>query len=362
LLSVVTLAFLVTLTTTGVTRLYATQHAARILLAWVAGYLVLFNAVYQDGAGERPYTIAVRRSVEGAALAMPALAAIGLHALWLRIDQHGLTPERMWAVVAGAILTLYAVGYAAAVPSRDARWMPRVCRVNIALAVVVVAVALAMHTPLLDPLAWSARSQARRLESGSVTAADFDYGFLRFHLGRAGATALGQLRASASAPDADLIRDGVAAVFQAQQESDWRTRLGRRFNAERFERQPPGSSWPDGLLEALGRESADWRLAGCGRTVTCVVFDADVDADGTPEALVTGAGERLRPKEINVGVFRHTETGWRLVGWMRPEAQDAAMEGDTLAAIRANRVEVVAPRQHDLLVDGTRFRLMEGAK
>lgn len=360
LLAAVTLAFLATIAATGLTELYATRKASFILLSWVAGYLVIFNAVYQDGAGERPYPMAVRRVVEAAALAMPVMAALGIHALWLRIDQYGLTPERMWGMVGGVVLGLYALGYATAVPFQGARWMPGVARVNVTLALVVVATALAMHTPLLDPLAWSAASQARRLTRGEVSATDFDYGFLRFHLGRSGDAVLERLRDTGSGSDAELVRDRVAAVLATKKESAWDTRLSTSAQGERFERHPAGAPWPAGLLAAIEHQD-NWLIDRCGAVVNCLVFDADVDADGVPEAVLVARDHSHH--EDDAAVFRRKGEDWHLLGWLTPAQRGASTwDADLLAAVRAGRVVVESPRQQDLVFDGLRFRLIEGAR
>lgn len=360
LLAVVTLTFLATIAGTGLAKLYATRQAAFILLSWVVAYLVLFNAVYQDGAGARPYPVAIRQGVEAAALVMPITATIGVYALWLRIEQHGLTPDRMWGALVGIVLLLYTLGYAAAVPSRAASWMPRVARVNIALALVVVTLALALHTPLLDPLAWSAQSQVRRLEHGRVGAADFDFAFLRFHLGRAGRDALVRLRDGAVGAEADRVRNGVDAALGAEKESKWRAGLSEQFQAERFERQPAGAPWPDGLLAAIGRTTGSGYLDRCGTLATCVVSDADLDLDGTPEAILVSSERPFRHGVV--AVFQQENGSWSLLGWMRPSQSGSLPDVDLVTAARAGRIAVDAPKQQDLLIDGQRYRLLESAE
>ncbi len=94
-----TLAFLLSLPFTGLAPLFATQRAAAILLAWVAAFALLLNAVYLDGTTPPPYARTLRLLAESGVLALPLLAAIAGYALQLRTAQYGLTPERFVAFV-----------------------------------------------------------------------------------------------------------------------------------------------------------------------------------------------------------------------------------------------------------------------
>jgi hypothetical protein len=131
LLAAVTLGFLATLPFTGLEPLFAARSAASIVMGWIAAHAVFLNAVYLDGSERPPYAPLVRRLVEAGTAAAPALAAIGLYAIALRIEQHGLTPERVFAGVSSAVLGLYALGYAGAALLRGEPWMPHLRSVNV---------------------------------------------------------------------------------------------------------------------------------------------------------------------------------------------------------------------------------------
>lgn len=216
LVATVSLVFLASLPVTGLAPLFGTNSASALLIAWLAVGILLFNAVYLDGARPPLQGVWLRRLAEAGALAMPALGTLALYALGLRIAQYGLTPERCWAVAAAAVLSCYGFGYAYAVLRRGEPWLLAVRSVNVAMALVVIALAFALHTPLGDPLDISLRNQLARLEDGRASWEEFDFRALRFQLGERGLTALRRLGQRAPTGAA---RERV--VFALETKSPW---------------------------------------------------------------------------------------------------------------------------------------------
>ncbi|MGE0044668.1 MAG: DUF4153 domain-containing protein, partial [Hyphomonadaceae bacterium] len=211
-LTLIALAFLLTLLTTGLEPLWATRSAASILLTASAALIVLINATYQDGA-TRAMPGWQRVTAIAAAAALVIMVAIAAYAIALRVGQYGLTPERVIAIAATALAALYAVGYLAA-----ALWPGRAFRmiepVNIAAAVLGVIVVIGLYTPIADPARISVADQVRRLERDAVAAERFDYAFLRFASGRYGREAL----------EALTRHDNVAIAERARRFAAYETR------------------------------------------------------------------------------------------------------------------------------------------
>jgi hypothetical protein len=347
LVAAVTLAFLLSLPFTGLEPLFATQRAAAILLAWVAAFALLLNAVYLDGSAAPPYPRALRRLVECGVLGLPVLAAIAGYAVHLRTAQYGVTPERFVAWVATVLLGAYALGYAAAVLRRGAPWLPFLARVNVAMAWVVVGVAFALHTPLLDPLRWSVASQLARLARGAVLPEAFDFAFLRFELGRGGYRAL---QGVAQEPrSAEPARERELARLALEVTEHWEWEEQRKGGFAPFEVVRLGS-WPLGLPEALASERFTVGLRGCGPEWRCLSFPLDLDDDGRAEELVFN--------EVYPTAFMLWRSDgparWERVG--RLWAPDVSVEAAALLrAIEAGRVESRRPPYRDLWVEGQRF-------
>jgi len=177
LLAGVFVLFLAAMLFTGLQPLWNTNHAAATLIGLQAALILFFNGVVQD-QGRLPFGRGLALLTELALALMPVLFALSAVALWLRINQYGLTPDRVLAVLSCGVLGLYGLGYAVAVAMRRLARRPDLRPlepVNKALAWLGVAVLLAVHTPLLDPLRLAAESQCQRLLSGVTDPAEFDY-------------------------------------------------------------------------------------------------------------------------------------------------------------------------------------------
>ncbi|HYC00619.1 MAG TPA: DUF4153 domain-containing protein [Candidatus Limnocylindrales bacterium] len=353
LAALVTIGFLTTLCFTGLDLLFATQRTATLLQAWIAVYILLLNGVYLDGSQQPPYSAPLRVLVETATLLLTVLAAIAGHALWLRIDEYGLTPDRVFAAALLFVLSMYSISYAAAVIARGQPWLPRLRGANVGMSAVVIVVGLALHTPLLDPLALSLGNQLARLSGGRVTEDRFDYAALRFSLGQRGNAALQDL-AEAAATDTGRAR--VAQALQVSSYWEWQRVEGAVGEARVFWRVPPESPWPDGLEPVLQREYvADERIR-CTDDQPCYVIDGDVDLDGKLEALVVSSTAMH-----SMQVFRKDGgEAWKRLGTfgLRHSRSDMPLDLEGWArSVREGKLRVVEPLFGDLMVGERRYLL-----
>ena len=75
-------------------------------------------------AGKRCITrVMLRVLVDASSLCLPLLAGLAVYALWLRIGQYGLTPDRVVAVGATLVALLHALALMAAVLRRRDGWL-----------------------------------------------------------------------------------------------------------------------------------------------------------------------------------------------------------------------------------------------
>jgi hypothetical protein len=111
----------------------------------------------------------------------------------------------------------YACGYFwAAVGSGE--WLNRIAPTNIITAFVVLAILLALFTPLADPARLSVANQIARLEPGKVGVDSFDFNYLKVHGARYGKEALEKLKTS-DGPDAATKRARAEAAIN--DENQW---------------------------------------------------------------------------------------------------------------------------------------------
>jgi hypothetical protein len=200
-------------------------------LLWLTAVVVLLlNAAFRDGSVSQPYPKWVAQFLRLVVPLTVIISATAFYALMMRSQHYGLTVGRVWAfIVAGAAL-LYAVGYARAAFGRGA-WLAGMSRVNVAVAIALIAVLCAALTPLLSPYRLAANSQFRLIREKGLAATEDEqtnrYGvmqdtplrYLRFDSGNYGRAKLQELAELQAGPDAENIR--VSAKRLLAQTARW---------------------------------------------------------------------------------------------------------------------------------------------
>ena len=207
----------------------ATRSATPILLLCAAAAWLLANAIVRDSDAEASGNRALRAAALVLTLSVLPLTVFAAISLGTRIAQHGLSPERLWGLIAIAVATAYGVAWLVAVVRgwRGGAWRERFRSANLHLALLVAGVALLLALPILDFGAISARNQIARLEGGAVSPDKFDYAALRWDFGDAGRRALARLAESDNARVAELAR-----LAQLQTERIWTGPAERVFRDE----------------------------------------------------------------------------------------------------------------------------------
>lgn len=339
--------FLVSLPFTGLEPLWATRSAASVLLGAAAAFVVLINAAWQNGAlpVARPVAIAARV----AALLLVPVTLLAIYALALRVGDYGWTHERVYAAACMLVAACYAGGYAAAALRRG--WLRGLAGVNIAAALVVLGVLLALLTPLADPARLSTDNQVARLEAGQVTPAKFDVGYLHFDGARYGRAALAQLMADSARPGAAELQRRVAAVRKLQNRYQME-RIGAQFKlADNLRVWPAGTRLPDGFAET------DWTGSATGPHLpdcllragpSCDVLVIDLNGDAQAEVLL------FSEKGWESSLASQGPDGrWNIAGSLSTGLDCPPWR----QAMRAGDVRVLPPAWQELEVAGQRVRV-----
>ena len=196
-LALALLLFLAAMLVTGPQVLWnATDSATPVLLACAVGAFVLGNAVLRDDDAEWTASHVLRLAALVLVLAILPLALFAAISTGARIAQHGLSPERIWALIAVVVATMYGLAnWVAAARERlgPGSWRGGVRQANLHLAMLTCGLALLLALPLADFGAVATRDQLARLESGAVPANEFDFDALRWDFGDAGRAALARL-------------------------------------------------------------------------------------------------------------------------------------------------------------------------
>lgn len=294
-LAVGLLLFLASLPFTGLAPLWAATRATTpIVLSCVIAALVLANAVVGDGR-EPTAPAVLRAGAFGLGLASLPLALIALASVSSRIDQHGLTPDRLWALSFVGVATAYGVGYVAALAWPRRGWDRRLRGANLWLAVGLCGLTLLLATPLLDFGAWSARNQQTRLLSGAVPPEEFDWAAMAYDFGPAGRRALEQLAATAPS---EVLRTQAADALAAVSRRELVERLAartRRLSLAAITVVPEPVQPPPALLSQLRGQ--------CGDQRRCVLYY-------TPDADVAVFAQGCETCPISVSLVRRTGETW----------------------------------------------------
>jgi hypothetical protein len=335
LLAAVALLFAVSLPFTGLAPLWNTRSATAILMTLVALIIGFANAVYQDGSQPPPYPRWLRHFVDAGILSLPVHAGVGLYALFLRIQQYGWTADRYWAALASGVLTAYAIGYAIAVVRRHGSWLALLPRVNIVLALTLIALIAASNSLLLDPHRIGVNDQIARWQSGRTDAKHLDLDHLRFDSGIRGYRAVQSLRTDPRVvADAKLARR-LDKVIERRTRHSWTPPEEKRRNAIR-DIDPlaalvaPAANSPapprELLLAMLARDAADAECRHSGDD--CVHIARDLDGDGSTDALICD----LTDDRVHCELWDHREGHWWHIGRF-----DWCCDSDANAVIHAVR-------------------------
>jgi hypothetical protein len=331
------------------------------LLWLVAVVVLLLNAAYRDGTVERPYPRWLAFALRCVVPLTVIVSLTAIYALSVRTRHYGLTVERVWALIVAGAALLYSCGYALAALGRGA-WLAGIARVNVLVAVSLIAVIAAALTPLLSPYRLAANSQyALALAAPTVAGPEGPRGetpfhYLRFSSGDYGRARLRQLAQIQGTPDAARVRE-LAAAALAQQNS-WQPQ-SPRLDTERFVKglavYPAGRSLDAELsatvvAELRKPENNAFDLSGTGRA--CAGLYVDLNGDGAEEFVLlsgSGAGGGL--------LFEQRAGHWRLGGHLQTSGWPRGGWQSFIADLDKGKVAARPAPWMDLWVGARKFRV-----
>jgi hypothetical protein len=344
--------FVLSLPWTGLAPLWATRHATVVLLGAAAVMVALINAAFQNGDVASQVARVVRGSARIAALLLLPIAAIAAYSLGLRVNEYGWTTDRVIAAACVLVAACYAVGYAWAASRRDG-WLAPAASVNIAVAFVLLALLLALFSPVADPARISVDNQMARLSAGRIKADQFDFNFLRFDGARYGLAALKELQTRTQGPDAALLREQAALALNRKTPLPAGRAPSRPVDlASNVTVWPKTAQLPASFLQMRWNTlERTWELPQCLiKPAACDAYLIDLSGDGKPEILLVGS-------ERNAGsvVLMENDAGrWDAVG---TPPNDLAGCRPLRESLQAGALKAIAPRINDLDIDGQRIEL-----
>ena len=338
------LLFLLALPFTGLAPLWqATKSTTPILLSCIIGALLLINAVIGDRPEDVSRLAVLRWAAAVLALAMLPLAVIAAVSTGLRINQYGLTPDRLWALVFIGFAKAYGLAYLLALLRARGGWPVRVRIANLRLAVALCGVALLLSTPLINFGAISTRDQLARLASGRTPADKFDWSALRFDFGASGEAAVKRLVTEGKTPE---IRAAAAVAMKEQDRYRMRGLPANRSVAVGIEERliilPKTAALPKVL-----RSDLSWNV-NCTKTVRCLLYVEPDEASATLVGRTGGVGE------IFVVTYYVGKDGWSYTKPAEPitESERKANEARLVAAFTARQLEIRTVERRQVFIGG----------
>ena len=359
--SALSFVFIACLPYSGLKTLWSTGQASSLMLLLQLGTLLLANAAWLDGTRSPFQNRAVGALTKLSLLCLPAYTALCLYSLGLRIQQYGLSVDRIHAAFLVIVTGIWGLGYAGAVLLR--RWPSAIGRINTVSALTLAALVAAMNSPILDPYRLAANNQVDRLLSGQITPADFDYLYLRFSLGRYGNYALTRLRDAGGRSQA--IRRRLDAAMQVDPGTHWRNvRSGLIPEAQRRDIlthaavYPHERKLPPELVEWLVRlwEDKNYPLGTLRRNADVAFVFEEVRNGGAKE------GETVLMIRSGIGMVLEVVSGEpRVTGFFQGKFSPGELSSQDSQGSQEELEEnlsVAEPEFKDVLIRGNRCRIL----
>ncbi|NMY35667.1 MULTISPECIES: DUF4153 domain-containing protein [unclassified Pseudomonas] len=335
--ALIALVFTFALPFTGLEPIWDTGYSTPIMVCLVAVNLFLLNGVVQDGEHEIGYPTWLLRMIDLCLLCLPVLVVLAGYSTWLRIEQYGLTPSRLLAMLLVAVMLVHSLAAAWAVVLPQRQWLWRLRVSNPMIALLSVLLLLAIHTPWFSPLQFSAQNQVNRVLSGKSSVETFDADTLRYRLGPPGKQAFEALRAQVEQGQV-LSASARYVLLKRLKDAD----MGNGVRAPN-----------DRVLEWIGPEvegSEQFGEPGIGGQPCwapgCVLWAVDLNQDGQMEVLQLPKQKWSDPLYF---FTRDAQGRWKRAGTY--EGGDSPLE--MIEQIREGQVKVVKPRYQALQIGST---------
>ena len=333
--ALIVIVFTFALPFTGLEPIWDTGYSTPIMLWLVAVNLFLLNGVFQDGTLGSGYPTWLVRVVDLCLVCLPVLVVLAGYSTWLRIEQYGLTPSRILAMVLVLVIFVHAVAALLAVFVSRSTWLGSLRLSNPLIALMCVVLLLAMHTPWFSPLKMSANNQVQRLLSGKTAVDNFDADTLRNRLGPQGKQAYDALL--------EQVEQGLVLAEPGRQV------LLKRLKEVSAGNGPRGT---ERLLEWIGpkvegsEQFYDKRFDGQSCLAPgCALWAVDLDQDGQPEVLQLPKNKWSEPLYF---FKRDAQGNWQRAGTYA--GGESSLE--LIEQIRQGKVKVVTPRYQSLQIGG----------
>lgn len=342
LVALLALMFILTLPFTGLEAISQRVSAAGLMSTLTLLLLLLMAIVREPQKEALPYPGALRYLIKCSLIVAPIYMLIAGWSLWVRIQQYGWTPERLYGVLVVVVLLVWSFGYLASILRRGRNPLELQGPVILGVSLLALGLLVLLSSPVIDAWRISVNSHMRLYHSGKIKPDQVSL-YMLDHSGKPGRAALEALQKDVAFNQDSKRRRDLISLLQGRRDPV------KELTATQLVSKvviAPGSQKPDDAFWAFVKTQG-YRITSCAEQNACVLVSQDLNADGHPEQVLYafGDGESL--------VFGVQKNKWDLLAVARlPEG----FNKDKLLQAVANQQLGSAPRiWRDITIDGKRL-------
>ena len=342
LVALLALMFILTLPFTGLEAISQRVSAAGLMSTLTLLLLLLMAIVREPQKEALPYPGALRYLIKCSLIVAPIYMLIAGWSLWVRIQQYGWTPERLYGVLVVVVLLVWSFGYLASILRRGRNPLELQGPVILGVSLLALGLLVLLSSPVIDAWRISVNSHMGLYHSGKIKPDQVSL-YMLDHSGKPGRAALEALQKDVAFNQDSKRRRDLNSLLQGRRDPV------KELTATQLVSKvvmAPGSQKPDDAFWAFVKTQG-YRITSCAEQNACVLVSQDLNADGHPEQVLYafGDGESL--------VFGMQKNKWDLL------AVATLPEGftkDKLLQAVANQQLGSAPRiWRDITIDGKRL-------
>ncbi|HBB6753943.1 TPA: DUF4153 domain-containing protein [Citrobacter freundii] len=342
LVALLALMFILTLPFTGLEAISQRVSAAGLMSTLTLLLLLLMAIVREPQKEALPYPGALRYLIKCSLIVAPIYMLIAGWSLWVRIQQYGWTPERLYGVLVVVVLLVWSFGYLASILRRGRNPLELQGPVILGVSLLALGLLVLLSSPVIDAWRISVNSHMGLYHSGKIKPDQVSL-YMLDHSGKPGRAALEALQKDVAFNQDSKRRRDLNSLLQGSRDPV------KELTATQLVSKvviAPGSEKPDDAFWTFVKAQG-YRITSCAEQNACVLVSQDLNADGHPEQVLYafGDGESL--------VFGMQKNKWDLLAVARlPEG----FNKDKLLQSVANQQLGSAPRiWRDITIDGKRL-------
>ena len=342
LVALLALMFILTLPFTGLEAISQRVSAAGLMSTLTLLLLLLMAIVREPQKEALPYPGALRYLIKCSLIVAPIYMLIAGWSLWVRIQQYGWTPERVYGVLVVVVLLVWSFGYLASILRRGRNPLELQGPVILGVSLLALGLLVLLSSPVIDAWRISVNSHMGLYHSGKIKPNQVSL-YMLDHSGKPGRAALEALQKDVAFNQDSKRRRDLNSLLQGGRdpvkELSATQLVSKVVNA-------PGSQKPDDAFWAFVKTQG-YRITSCAEQNACVLVSQDLNADGHPEQVLYAFvdGESL--------IFGMQKNKWDLLAVAT--LPDGFTKDKLLQAV-ANQQLGSAPRiWRDITIDGKRL-------